>query len=154
MDKKRLTWMLDIVFAVAMIWATREIGLPEKRTIQGFLSIRRELLRTGTSLAWLASLWLGMYRPLDRAARVERFIQEFEAREQRQPDVGEIASALDMEKGDVLLEFFKDDGCTETRRLDGHAAADARGGTGDEDGLTRETKGVVHIPEVLNISDR
>ena len=73
MDKKRLTVMLDVVFAAAMIWATREIGLPEERTIQGFWSIRRELMRTGASLLWMIALWLGLYRPLDRAARVDRW---------------------------------------------------------------------------------
>jgi len=73
MDKKRLTVMLDVVFAVAMIWATREIGLPYERTLQGFWSIRRELMRTASSLLWMISLWLGLYRPLDRAARVDRW---------------------------------------------------------------------------------
>lgn len=73
MDKRRLTWMLDVVFAVAMIWATREIGLPYERTLQGFWSIHRELIRTASSLLWMASLWLGLYRPFDRAARVDRW---------------------------------------------------------------------------------
>jgi uncharacterized membrane protein len=73
MNKKRLTVMLDVVFAVAMIWATREIGLPYERTLQGFWSIRRELMRTASSLLWMISLWLGLYRPLDRAARVDRW---------------------------------------------------------------------------------
>lgn len=73
MDKKRLTVILDVVFAVAMIWATREIGLPSERTLQGFWSLRRELMRTATSLLWMMALWLGLYRPFDRAARVDRW---------------------------------------------------------------------------------
>lgn len=39
----------------------------------------------------------------ERARRIAAYIQRFEQENRRQPDIGEIAEALDLEKGDVLM---------------------------------------------------
>lgn len=73
MDKRRLTVLLDVMIALAMIWMVYEnLYIPGERTLAGFMeeNIRRSIQRTAASELWLIALWAGMYRPWDGARRV------------------------------------------------------------------------------------
>ena len=73
MDKRRLTRMLDILFALAMFQLVfANFGIPYPRTFEGFWRLHREVFRASASVLWLLGLWLGGYRAWDGAGKLTR----------------------------------------------------------------------------------
>lgn len=73
MDKKRLTILLDVMIALVMVWMVQnDLFVPAERSLAGFMenNVRRGFQRAGASELWLIAIWLGMYRPWDRAIRI------------------------------------------------------------------------------------
>ncbi|MBR1558633.1 MAG: hypothetical protein IJ646_00180 [Clostridia bacterium] len=71
MDKRRLTLMLDVLTAAAILWMLIQLPIPSTpRDPAHFWRYRREILRTLASVLWLMGLWLDMYPAWDGAGRV------------------------------------------------------------------------------------
>lgn len=62
MKREHLFRMLDIVIAFALFRLAEELPFPYPRTLAGFWSNHRAILRSLTSMLWLAGLWFNLYR--------------------------------------------------------------------------------------------
>ena len=70
MKKQRLAILMDVALVAALMKLISDYHFPWSQTLENYWALRSEYIRGGVSVVWLVALWLGLYRPWDRAERV------------------------------------------------------------------------------------